>query len=112
MPDYPTPAHSASTPNFPASASAASTASIDADHLADLLARLARIPRDELPDDARAGLVEAIRAGQVDNLYRPLGCDHWNISWANRPAWVDPRQNIMSWILEYRAYQAMRGGDA
>ena len=83
----------------------------DVADVAELLATLARIPRSDLPNGPeRDALAAAIRAGRVDNLYQPLGCDHWNISWADRPAWVDPRQNIVSWILDYRARQAAQGG--
>lgn len=66
---------------------------------ADLLATLERIPRSELPDgNARRLLAIAIRAGEVDNLYKPMGCDFYNIAWANREPSVDPRQRVSRWV--------------
>lgn len=81
-----------------------------------LLRTLERIPRRELPDGpTRAALVEAIRAGRVDNLYQPMGCDHWNIAWADRPAWVDPRQSLGAFMLETLervTWEQQQGGQA
>ena len=71
----------------------------DPQEVAQLLATLERIPRAELPDgDARRILAIAIRAGEVDNLYRPLGADYHNIAWANREPWEDPRQRVSRWV--------------
>lgn len=73
---------------------------LDAVHIADMLATLVSISQDDLPDgDAREALADAIRAGEVDNLYRPMGADYYNIAWAHRPAWEDPRQRLSDWLL-------------
>lgn len=69
--------------------------------IAYLLAILARIPRRELPEGAaRQVLAAAIRAGRVDNLYRPIGADDYNIAWRDRPAWADPRQRLSAYVAE------------
>lgn len=48
-----------------------------------LLADLERVSRDELPDGAaRDALAEAIRCGEVDALYRPLGYRYHNATLA------------------------------
>lgn len=71
----------------------------DPHDVAQLLATLERIPRSELPDgNARRLLAIAIRAGEVDNLYKPMGCDFYNIAWANRAASEDPRQRVSRWV--------------
>jgi hypothetical protein len=82
----------------------------DATDIAYLLAILARIPRREMPDGAaRRALAEAIRAGRVDNLYRPACADYWNIAWRDRPAWVDPRQRLSAYVAEQSAEQRGQG---
>lgn len=100
--DAPTPT-TASTPNlrnYVADFTLADTP--DAAHIADLLATLEHIPRDELPDGAaRNDLGHVIRAGLIDNIYRPLGADYYNIAWAHFPAWEDPRQRLSEWLDEW-----------
>lgn len=68
-----------------------------------LLATLEAIPREELPDGGeRRILAIAIRAGDVDNLYRPLGADYHNIAWANVAPQQDPRQRVSRWVALLR----------
>lgn len=63
-----------------------------------LLATLEAIPRDELPDGlARDTLAYAITIGYVDNLYRPLGHDYWNLNWAHAAPSEDPRERVADW---------------
>ena len=67
-----------------------------------LLAALDRIPRSELPDGLdRNALAMLIRAGFVDNLYQPFGCDYHNIAWRRAP-WVDPRERVSHWLAARR----------
>lgn len=66
---------------------------------AQLLAALEGVPRAELPDGSdRRALAMLIRAGLVDNLYRPLGADYHNIAWATSNPQRDPRQRISAWL--------------
>lgn len=102
MADYPTPTPGASTPNphTPAHASP------DPIHVGDLLATLAAISRDELPDGPdRNALAMLIRYGLVDNLYTPMGHAHHTIAWAHRPASVDPRETIAEWLAARREWE-------
>lgn len=72
--------------------------------VAQLLATLAAIPTDQLSEERdRHALAMYIEAGYVDNLYRPLGDPQYNIAWRTRPD-VDPRQRVVDWVAERRAY--------
>lgn len=65
---------------------------------AALLTFLASVSRDELPDGpARAALEEAIRAGEVDGLYRPFGYRYHNVTLAGLPPYIDPRVKLAKW---------------
>lgn len=98
MADYPMTGQSASTPGFtPDPAEVADTKR--------LLATLAAIPRDELPNgDDRDMLAWLIEHGYVDNLYTPFGCPTHTIAWAHRPAWRDPRERVSDWLAARRAW--------
>jgi hypothetical protein len=108
MADYPTTPHQASTPDLTPRTPA--HASPDPTHIRELLATLAAIPRDELPDgDDRKCLAQLIRYGFVDNLYTPMGHTHHNIAWAFRLASADPRERIADWLAARRAWEASDG---
>lgn len=102
MADYPTVPASPSTPDpAPDPAEAADTRA--------LLASLAAIPREELPDgDDRDALAWLISHGFVDNLYTPFGCPTHTIAWSHRPAWRDPRETVADWLAARRVW-AQRG---
>ena len=70
------------------------------DSVSELLTTLARIPRTALPDGpARDLLACYVRAGVVDNLYRPFGSpNRWLIAWATLPPERDPRQWLDDWL--------------
>lgn len=105
MADYPTPDAQASIPQF--SAHTPAHASPDPAHIAQLLAALATVPREELPDgDDRDILAQLIHWGFVDNLYTPMGAAYHNIAWAHYPAWADPRERIADWLVERRHFAA------
>lgn len=73
--------------------------------IAQLLATLEQIPRAELPDsEARNELSNAIRMGAIDNLYRPLGTNYHNISFAHLQPWQDPRLAVSAWVESWRRY--------
>ena len=96
MPDYPMTTPEPSTPQSELSP-----------EITYLLTALDAVPRDELPDgDARAHLVECIREGLIDNVYRPMGADYHNIAWATRQPWVDPRQRISDFLANFIGYTA------
>lgn len=71
-----------------------------------LLATLEQIPRGELADGPdRDALASHIRAGDVDNLYRPLGAEWHNIAWSHVAPYQDPRQRVSDWIASRHAAQ-------
>jgi len=66
--------------------------------IAELLAAVAAIPRDELPDgDARQALSAAVRAGAVIGVYRALGFPLHNIELRDVPRDIDPRASCADW---------------
>jgi len=89
MRDYPTTPTQASTPD-PETPTAA--------NVEQLLATLNAIPLDELPlCRARDYLAQLIQRGHVDNLYKPMGADYHNLTWAHMPAHRDPRERVSRW---------------
>lgn len=84
-------------------AQGASTTQDTAVEIVELLATLAAIPQSELPDGAaRDALIEAIRCGEVDGLYRPVARPHHNVTLAHLPADVDPRITVAQWAQWWR----------
>ena len=75
----------------------------DPAEVAALLAELKRIPERTLSGKARAALTAAIKAGEIDNIYRPLGAGWWNIALAGLPASVDMRCRLSEWIAWWEA---------
>jgi len=66
------------------------------------LRELDDVPRAELPNGgAREALAEAIRAGVVDRIYRPLGADYHNLTLTICEADVDPCRTIAEWRAAY-----------
>ena len=68
-----------------------------------LLDELARVPDALLPGDTRQALAEAIRTGEIDNVYQPVAADYWNVCLADVPAYVDPRVRLDQWVAWWRA---------
>lgn len=70
----------------------------DPAEIAELLAAVKRIPRSELPNGAaRDALIEAIRCGEVDACYTPIGHTYHNVTLAGLPRDVDPRITVAQW---------------
>lgn len=66
--------------------------------IAQLLAAVAAIPRDELPDgDARQALADAVRAGDVIGVYKPHTYPLHNIELRDVPRDIDPRVSCADW---------------
>lgn len=58
------------------------------------------ITHDELPNpDDRAALETAIVAGDVEDVYAPLGRAWHNLTIPGLPAWVDPRIRAADWAV-------------
>lgn len=63
-----------------------------------------RISKSELPDPAaRAALEAAVRAGDVDNIYTPVGQPYHNVALAHLPPDVDPRCTVACWVAWLQA---------
>ena len=98
MADYPT---DGALPSIPATPDP-----IERGDIQRLLATLAAIPREDLPDgDDRTALAWLIAHGFVDNLYTPFGHHEHTIAWAHRPAWRDPRETVAAWLAARRAWE-------
>ena len=70
----------------------------------ELVAAVQRISQSELPDPAaRAALVTAVRAGEIDNVYTPVGHDRHTVALAHLPPDVDPRTSLARWVTWWRA---------
>lgn len=66
--------------------------------IAELIATINQIPRDELPDGpAREALVEAVRVGEVIGVYKPHTFMLYNIELAGVPRDIDPRVSCVDW---------------
>lgn len=75
----------------------------DPAEVAALLAELARIPDRWTPGATRAALAEAIRTGEVDGLYKPLGASWWNVTLTGLAPTVDPRMPLTEWCAAWQA---------
>ena len=75
-----------------------------ADEHSELERAVGRISRAELPDSAaRAALVAAVRAGDVDNIYTPVGQSYHTVALAHLPPDMDPRTTLARWVAWWRA---------
>ena len=70
-------------------------------HVTALLDELATIPPTALPGDTHAALAEAIRTGEVDGLYRPIGSDQYNVTFSAWPTALDPRMKLSAWVAAW-----------
>lgn len=68
-----------------------------------LLKELERIPERLTPGKTRQALAEAIRTGEIDNLYKPTGAGWWNVALAGLPPTVDMRCRLAEWIAWWQA---------
>jgi len=67
------------------------------------------IPHDELPDGGdRAALIDAIAAGAVEDVYRPIGAGYHNVTIPHLPPYVDPRLKVAEWAALRRAGRDIR----
>lgn len=67
-------------------------------------ALVATVPDDDLPEvDDRPALVAALLAGEVEDLYWPLGAEHANVTIPRLPPYVDPRLPVAQWAAIHRA---------
>ncbi len=67
------------------------------------------IPLEELPDASdRDALIQAICAGEVEDVYRPCAASYHNATIPALPAWVDPRIKVADWAALRRIGQDAR----
>jgi hypothetical protein len=63
---------------------------------------VAAIPKHVLPDrEDRRALVAAIESGELDQVYRPVAVDHWNVCVAEVHGQYDQRLRLEDWLAWY-----------